>query len=465
MTSPHFTANGALPTTLTGSLVLYRNEAAIFEAAIRCFLEGSDNSLLFVVDNSEQPLSSPLFQHPRVRYVFAGRNLGFGAGHNLALALIGELEGPPARAHLFLNPDVTFGLDILPTLVSEMTLDPSIGAVMPKVLFPDGQLQRLCKLLPTPADLLLRRFLPIQAWVDALNRRYELFDLPQDSQQEVPSLSGCFLVVRGSLLKQVGGFDERYFMYMEDVDLVRRLGDHARTVYIPSVAIEHGYSRGSYQNPKLLRYHLRSACTYFNKWGWLFDAERDRRNKRTLHRLRGTEVASGPPSGAGKRAGPGLPAQPERVAATVPGPMLTSARLHAGAHVRVAVAASSGAALMQQGLTLLQGLRDAGCRPVMLVPLDADTEALIGQGFDFIEMPLQSQPPNALQVLVQLAALRRVLKAGCFDAAFNLAAKSNPLMDLATRGLKPPLHVPRLSMDVEHFVQLAIQARQRSAAG
>jgi GT2 family glycosyltransferase len=426
--------------SLSGSLVLYRNQAEVFEPAMRCFLDGSEGSLLFVVDNSEEPLTSPLFDHPRVRYVFAGRNLGFGAGHNLALALIGQLDGAPVQAHLFLNPDVTFGPDILPTLLGEMMLDRSIGAVMPKVLFPDGQLQRLCKLLPTPVDLLLRRFLPIQAWVDALNRRYELFDLPQDSQQDVPSLSGCFLMVRSSLLQQVGGFDERYFMYMEDVDLVRRLGDHARTVYIPSVAIEHGYSRGSYQNPKLLRYHLRSALTYFNKWGWLFDAERRNRNQATLYRLRGSTA---PPVFA---------------------PMPTPARLHAGAHLRVAVAASSGAALMQQGLSLLQALRDAGCRPVMLVPLDKDTEALIDQGFDFIEMPAQKPSPNPLQKLAQLATLRRVLKAGCFDAAFTLAATSNTLVGLAAKGLKLPLHAPRVSVDVEHFVQMANQARQRSAA-
>jgi GT2 family glycosyltransferase len=434
------TLQGTTPATLTGSLVLYRNDPAIFEAAMRCFLDGSVGSLLFVVDNSEAPLSSPFFDHPRVRYVFAGRNLGFGAGHNLALALIEKLDGAPAQAHLFLNPDVTFGPDILPTLLGEMTLDPSIGAVMPKVLFPDGQLQRLCKLLPTPADLLLRRFLPIQAWVDALNRRYELFDLPQNSQQDVPSLSGCFLMVRSTLLKQVGGFDERYFMYMEDVDLVRRLGDHARTVYIPSVAIEHGYGRGSYQNPKLLRYHLRSACIYFNKWGWLSDTVRGERNRHTLNRLRSTEAAAAPT------------------------PIPTPVRLHAGAHLRVAVAASSGAALTQQGLGLLHALRDAGCRPVMLVPLDADTEALIGQGFDFIEVPAQKPSPNPLQLLAQLAALRRVLKAGCFDAAFTLAANSNNPAGLAARGLKLPLHIPRASLDIEHFLQMTKQARQRRAA-
>jgi GT2 family glycosyltransferase len=410
---------GAAPASLTGSLVLYRNESAIFEAAIHCFLDGSEGSLLFVIDNSEKPLASTLFQHPRVRYVFAGRNLGFGAGHNLALSLIDKLSSTPAQGHLFLNPDVTFGPNILPTLLAELTHDPRIGAVMPQVLFSDGQLQRLCKLLPTPADLMLRRFLPIQAWVDALNHRYELFDLPQVGKQDVPSLSGCFLLVRGQLLKHIGGFDERYFMYMEDVDLVRRIGDHARTVYIPSVAITHGYSKGSYLNLKLLRYHLRSARIYFNKWGWLFDRERSQRNRLTLDRLR-TAQAAVPSAGASAA---------------------TSAQ--AGAHLRVAVAAGSGAALLQRGHALLLALRDAGCRPVMLGPRDADTDRLIDQGFDFIEAPVGAALAHALQAPAQVLALRRVLKAGCFDAAFSFSTESNILVGLAARGLNLA-HVPTL---------------------
>jgi GT2 family glycosyltransferase len=401
------------PITLTGSLVLYQNDPVIFEAAIRCFLDGSGGSLLFVVDNSEEPLSSPFFEHPRVRYHFAARNLGFGAGHNLALSLIEQHDGEPALGHLFLNPDVTFGPSVLPTLLNEMTLDPLIGAVMPQVLFSDGQLQRLCKLLPTPADLLLRRFLPVRPWVDALNRRYELFDLPQDGQQDVPSLSGCFLLVRSKLLKQVGGFDDRYFMYMEDVDLVRRIGDYGRTVYIPSVSITHGYGRGSYQNPKLLGYHLRSACIYFSKWGWWFDHARHARNSLTLNRLRAAQSAN--------HRSPAAP--------------------RANAHLRIAVASGSGDTLTSHGTALLLALREAGCRPVIVGPQGDDTEQLISQGFDFIQLSTDTWPAHPLLALARVPSLRRVLKAGCFDAVFTFTGVSQLLFGAAARSLNLP-HVP-----------------------
>lgn len=156
---------------------------------------------------------------------------------------------------------------------------------MPRIEYPDGELQRLCKLLPTPFDLIFRRFLPIKLVQQLINQRYELHNLAQDRLTDVPSLSGCFLLVRTSLLENVGGFDERFFMYMEDVDLVRRIGMQARTVYDPSVKIIHAYEKGSYSNKRLLRYHLESAIKYFNKWGWFFDHHRRLKNRDAIRQL------------------------------------------------------------------------------------------------------------------------------------------------------------------------------------
>lgn len=270
---------------LTASLVLFRNRADSFEPAVRCFLQGSGDGRLFVVDNSEKPIRSDLFDDPRIDITFAGRNLGFGAGHNLALRRIEQTLQQTPQAHLFLNPDVSFGVETLPTLTAELDRDPSIGALMPRIVFPNGDLQHLCKLLPTPADLFARRFLPLPPLIKAMNRRYELHDLPQDGSLDVPTLSGCFLLVRYPLLRLIGGFDERYFMYMEDVDLVRRIGDRGRTVYLPSVSVTHGYAKGSYRDRLLLGYHLRSARLYFDKWGWWFDRTRRERNRRVLRAL------------------------------------------------------------------------------------------------------------------------------------------------------------------------------------
>lgn len=264
-------------------MVLFHNAPEQFGEAVRSFLESSVDGHLHVVDNSLQPLRHPLLEHPRVRHDHVGRNLGFGAGHNRAIAALDF----KSDLHLVLNPDISFAPHVLPALEGIMRTDVSIGALMPRINYPDGELQRLTKLLPTPLDLILRRFIPSVMIRERINQRYELHGLAQDRASDIPSLSGCFLLVRTKLLKSLGGFDERYFMYMEDVDLVRRIGDHARTVYEPSVAIIHHYAKGSYRNPVLLRYHLRSALLYFAKWGWVFDVERSRRNRGALAAMRG----------------------------------------------------------------------------------------------------------------------------------------------------------------------------------
>lgn len=273
---------------ITASLVLYNADPEIFESAIFCFFKSLPTGILVVVDNSSSPTQSEWFEDPRIEYVYLGKNVGFGAGHNLAFKYV----EPISDFHLILNPDIIFGEGVLPRLVQLMSYNGSIGAVMPQIRFRNGELQRLCKLLPTPLDLIVRRFIPIQKFVRMLNVRYELHGLPQDTTSVIPSLSGCFLLVRSRLFAKLNGFDERYFMYLEDVDLVRRIGDHSNAVYEPSVYVIHGYEKGSYKSRKLLGYHLKSAFRYFNKWGWFLDKVRVQRNNDMLTRLKGLTVKS-----------------------------------------------------------------------------------------------------------------------------------------------------------------------------
>jgi GT2 family glycosyltransferase len=106
---------------------------------------------------------------------------------------------------------------------------------MPKVVYPDGSLQYLCKLIPSPFDLFFRRFLPEQ--LKKLSRKknelYELRFSGYDKEMEVPCLSGCFMLFRISALKQVGFFDERFFMYAEDFDITRRMHSKFKTLFFP----------------------------------------------------------------------------------------------------------------------------------------------------------------------------------------------------------------------------------------
>lgn len=214
-------------------------------------------------------------------YLRPGKNLGFGGGHNLALK---QLAGVDAPYHLILNPDIVFDGDVLGRLANVMDSHPDVGLVMPKVLYPDGSYQYLCKLLPAPIDLVLRRFLP-GPWKSLARKRtasYELRFLDSDAPAYVPSLSGCFMFARRSVLEAVGGFDERFFLYMEDVDLCRRMLGVSRLLYWPGVTVKHVHQMGSYRDRKLLFLHIRSAVQYFNKWGWLHDPARRALNARVF---------------------------------------------------------------------------------------------------------------------------------------------------------------------------------------
>jgi GT2 family glycosyltransferase len=213
--------------------------------------------------------------------MFLERNLGFGAGHNVAISRIRGGRG----VHIVLNPDVEFSSCVVTALVDYMSMHDDIGAIMPRILYPDGRDQHLCKLLPDPLTLFVRRFIPnrsVRSWFD---ERYELRGIPLDRVSHVPSLSGCFLMVRTDILHRIGGFDERFFMYLEDVDLVRRVGMYGKTVFFPFVSVSHRYGRGSYRSSRLLWYHVRSTVRYFCKWGWVFDRSRVSANTSVRHLL------------------------------------------------------------------------------------------------------------------------------------------------------------------------------------
>lgn len=266
---------------ITCSIVLFHNPANEVRIAIESFLNSNKNVKLFLVDNSENDLLRFQFISPQIEYIFNGRNLGYGTGHNIAI----QKAMGKSRYHLILNPDVEFNPAILETLYEFMEANKETGLVMPKVFYKNGQLQYLCKKLPSPADLILRRFLPksLQFIFRKSLEKYELKHRDYNQVMEVPNLSGCFMFIRTEIFRNVGLFDERYFLYLEDTDLCRRISEKYKTVYYPQAEIIHGYSKASYKSFSLMRLHLASSIKYFNKWGWLLDFKRAEINNRILN--------------------------------------------------------------------------------------------------------------------------------------------------------------------------------------
>lgn len=267
---------------ITASLVTYNNDKKDIKDVIESFLGIKTPITLFVMDNSDENSIEEYCNHSNINYFFNNANLGFGAAHNMAFEKAYLLN---SDYHLLLNPDVSFNPSVLDKIIAKMNSDTTIGLLMPKVLYPTGEIQYLCKLIPSPKDLILRRFIPFQKFKNKHRDKYEMRFFSYQKEAEIPIMSGCFLMLRTAVLKQVKGFDLRYFMYLEDVDLCRRIGEVSRLLYFPDVEIVHNYGKGSYTNIKLLLYHSMSAIKYFNKWGWFDDKYRKKINKETLKRL------------------------------------------------------------------------------------------------------------------------------------------------------------------------------------
>lgn len=264
---------------LTISVVLFETDEDEIKAIIEIIKASNLKTKLFFIDNSlTDTLKIYVPKEDGITYIHTGKNLGFGAGHNIAIKFAKTIS----EFHLILNADVDFNAEILETMYSYMKKHEDVGLLAPKILHPDGSIQYTAKLLPTPANLIVRRFIPIEYIKNKFDYNYELKFSDYTKIVNVPTFMGCFLFINCRVFNKISGFDEQFFMYSEDVDLTRRIHKQFKTLYFPEVTIYHKHGRGSYNNSKLLGYHIKSMIKYFNKWGWFFDKERVQINKKTL---------------------------------------------------------------------------------------------------------------------------------------------------------------------------------------
>lgn len=198
-------------------------------------------------------------------FVALDENVGFGGGHNRALLDDGS------DFHLVLNPDVVLGHRCLTAGLRYLGRDGGAVAVSPRSSSPGGSREYLCKRYPSVFVLALRGFAP--RW---LRRRfasrlasYEMRDAMHSATPvDVPLISGCFMLMRGNVVRSVRGFDADYFMYFEDFDLSLRLRVHGRLMYVPSVEIVHYGGFAAAKGWRHVSWFLRSGRRFFAQHGW-----------------------------------------------------------------------------------------------------------------------------------------------------------------------------------------------------
>ena len=238
------------------SIVKYKTPQEELDKCLQCLNACKLVSSITIIDNDKD-------------------NVGYGAGHNKAIRRSHE------KYHLVINSDVYFDEGTLEYLYNFMEANPDVGQCAPKTLYPDGRDQYICRLLPTPFDLFIRRFLP-HTWFKKSREAYTLYN-KLNERVDAPNFLGCFMFFRREALELIKEkrdgleeyFDERFFLYLEDTDITRRMHRFFPTVFVPEVSITHLHRRASYHSLTLLLVHIISSCKYFNKWGWFRDAQRD----------------------------------------------------------------------------------------------------------------------------------------------------------------------------------------------
>lgn len=268
---------------ITASVVLYNTPIKHVERCVDSIIKSKLIDYLYVIDNSPTPILYSCLNNPLIIYI-KNINSGYGSAHNVALHLVSNYSS----FHFILNPDIYFDANSIKSIIERIDGDPFIGIISPKILNPNGSLYYGCKLLPTPLNLFIRcfRLNTFSSLAQKFNLKYELRFFSYDFELNIPNLSGCFMLIRVEVLKDVGFFDENFFMYLEDIDFCRRVHKLYKTLYFPAATIYHLHEKASYKSIYMFLLHIISAIKYFNKWGWFFDADRLSFNNLVLRKLK-----------------------------------------------------------------------------------------------------------------------------------------------------------------------------------
>lgn len=267
---------------VSASLVLYHNKQSDIEKVINSILSSKIDCLCIVDHSSNDDFKRLEGLSDSIHYLHT-KNDGYGKGHNIGFEECKKYVD--SKYHIVINPDIYFEASAIDSLIAFMNTNENVGLVMPKIFYPNGDFQFLCKLLPTPKDIFLRQFASKKIR-ERNDNRYAMKSVDFEKEMDIPSLSGCFMFFRSSCFEEIDGFDMRFFMHFEDIDITRRISKIARTVYYPHAIIIHAHEAAHKKNKKMFLIGLKSAIKYFNKWGWIFDNERVRANNAAIKYLK-----------------------------------------------------------------------------------------------------------------------------------------------------------------------------------
>lgn len=284
-TMPAMATLTAAAPSLCVSVVVYHSDLARLEETLAALLVAVQKAreaaalttvAVLIVDNSvcrvyHQALHDTIGQLPWertevvCRVLQASANLGYGAGHNMAL------EQGASDCHLVLNPDIVTDSRALAVGLRYLREHPQVVLVCPRGELADGSPAYLSKRMPSVLVLALRAFAPpwLQARFAARLAAYAMHDVHSAGRPSaVPLASGCFMLVRGAVLRRVGGFDPAFFLYFEDYDLSLRLAGLGDLHHLPEMRVRHYGGETARKGLRHVAYFLRAGLRFFHRYGW-----------------------------------------------------------------------------------------------------------------------------------------------------------------------------------------------------
>ena len=245
------------------TIVTYKGYDKAFQA-ISTLLRHTKGVILtvYAVDNASGDMTAQRLKEefPSIQVIENSKNKGFGYGHNTVIPLL------DSDYHVVVNPDITIDRDVITELTNFMEENPNVGMVTPKICNLDGSDQQLPKRYPTVLALLGRRM-----FTQRLKKQVEYYQMKDKdlvTPQCIEYATGCFFMIRTGLFLQLEGFDKRFFLYYEDIDISRRAGENSDVVYYPGTYVYHAWERSSAHKLKYFLILVIGMFKYFNKWGW-----------------------------------------------------------------------------------------------------------------------------------------------------------------------------------------------------
>ncbi|SDY19829.1 glycosyltransferase family 2 protein [Lachnobacterium bovis] len=258
--------------TLTLSIVVYKNYGEVVEAieSLEKYTSGSIDKTVYIIDNTDcstdeefakrEEFKKQLKRFEDVQFRTNNTNQGFGKGHNM---ILDEID---SKYHAIVNPDILFKEDAFKEIITFMDENQKVGMVIPRLEDEKGNLQAVYRTELTIFDMFIRMFMKNK--FKKRQAKHTMQDMDYTKVFDVPFGQGSFLVIRTDLYRELEGFDDRFFMYLEDADLCKRVNKVSKLVYYPGATVIHKWEKGSHKNKKLFKIHVQSMFKYFFKWGF-----------------------------------------------------------------------------------------------------------------------------------------------------------------------------------------------------